>query len=169
MPNPLDPNETKDVYAKSDEALPVEKRRVFRFRYLSARKYLQLKALRKEAKDATDDADATPKLVKAIGIGLAGWSNVESTDPDVLNEFGATAPGPLPFKPELLDVVLGPQDLWTAAYDWVEAVTLGDDLPNSSSSASPSPAEPSSTPQASPNPSSSPVLAASAVETTQGG
>jgi hypothetical protein len=115
MPIYLDPKGKFDLTLASDkDKTPAPS---FRFRYLNGRKWRKLAEIQDEiAKGAATGASGAvtlDRIYEALRVGLVGWANVTTDDAEVLGEFNITPamqgePMELPYKPELLDVIVGP-------------------------------------------------------------
>lgn len=121
MPIYLDPKGKFDLVLASDKGKTPEPS--FRFRYLNGRKWAKLADIQDEVNKAAAEGAAGSyalgKIFDALRVGMCGWKDVTTEDAEVVTEFGipaeriqvqAPSPVELPYKPELLDLILGPAE-----------------------------------------------------------
>lgn len=150
MANPLLTSSVREFTLPGDADLPPEQRRTFVYRYPSAALYFEFLQARKVLANLIDNDTEYAKAAGPIaGMLMAGWRNVTSDDEKILTAFGL-APSkvaqPLPFKPELLYLVVGAADVDDFVSTFAEEVALNGRVKKPSGS--PSGPTPDSSPQA---------------------
>jgi len=87
MPLGLDPEQTADVWLKSDAPKPLATRPTFQFKYLTSRELRQVQELRAQARKEEDNAKCEKLIFSALAIALRGWKNMTSLEGDQLVEI----------------------------------------------------------------------------------
>lgn len=125
MPFATDPEQTVEVWLKSDEAKPEAARPVFLFRFLSCRQLRRAQELRELAAqlstDAATERQSDETVCEMIRVGLAGWRNIGRV-----------------YDPSALDEVLTVNELWELAWAWPGRVNLSEREKKASGLPSPS-------------------------------
>lgn len=80
MPLALDPQQTFDVWVKSDADKPEAERPTFTFRYLNGREWRRVAEIWDGMDERASGPDGIDGIFEALRIGLAGWRNIRRPD-----------------------------------------------------------------------------------------
>lgn len=116
MPLALDTEQTFDLVLESDQKKPADKRPTFTFRFLSNREWKQIAKLADNIQDL-QKRGLEPLLTEVengLRISLVGWRHM--TDPKTGK--------PIPYKPENLDMIINPAEMWELVFKVRNHVSL---------------------------------------------
>lgn len=114
MPYALDKSDTFPVSLASDSTKPEAERPAFIIAPVSAREWREIVKRQQAIEQEQDGIAALDSTLDSIRKHLVGWRNMRTRDAGLMELFGVEAGADgwadLPYKPELLDALIGLQE-----------------------------------------------------------